>query len=257
MDKKQVLKKTLKITGDVLLYAFVIICLFSVLLTITAKKDPDGTATIFGRQMRYVQTASMEKCDETDVSKFEIKDIPVNSMIFIEAVPKNAEEAAAWYSDLKVGDVLTFKYVYLRQETITHRIIAIEEKATGGYIIKLAGDNKSENSENLVQVIDTSDANSMNYVIGKVTSTNYLFGLFITTLKHPAGIVCLIIMPAFAIMLFEIYKVMKLINADKKSKENAERQAQKNELEELRRRLAELEANKSDASDSDDSKKEN
>ncbi len=247
MDKKRVLKKALKISGDVLLYAFIAICIFSVILTITAKKDPDGAATIFGKQMRYVQTESMEKCDQTDVSKFKIKDIPVHSMIFIDVVPKDADEAEKWYSKLEIGDVLTFKYVYVRQETITHRIIDIEEKGTGGYIISLAGDNKSADSENLVQVIDTSDKNSTNYVIGKVTAKNYLFGLLITTLKHPAGIVCLIILPAFAIMLLEIYKVSKLINADRKKKESEEKKKQQSELEELRRRLAELEAQKSSA----------
>ena len=258
MDKKQTLKKALKIGGDVLLYAFVILCLISVVLTIVAKKDPDGTATIFGRQMRYVQTASMEKCDQTDVSEYKIKDIPVNSMIFIETVPTDAEEAKAWYADLKVGDVLTFKYVYVRQETITHRITKIEEKSTGGYLITLEGDNKSENSENISQVIDTTDTLGTNYIIGKVTSTNYLFGLFITTLKHPAGIVCLIILPAFFIMFFEIYRVMKLISADKKKKENEEKLKQQSELEELRRRLAELEATTPKPESTDgDNKEEN
>ena len=51
-----------------------------------------------------------------------------NKGLIFKISSENAEEAKAWYADLKVGDVLTFKYVYVRQETITHRIIDIEEK---------------------------------------------------------------------------------------------------------------------------------
>ena len=88
-------KKVWSIVSNVLLYLFIAICLIGVILTITAKKDEDGTATIFGMQMRLVISPSMEKCDATDVSDFEIKDIPVNSMVFIEVVPTDPTEAPA------------------------------------------------------------------------------------------------------------------------------------------------------------------
>lgn len=242
---KELLKKIGKIAGNVVLYAFIIISLVGVLLTITAKKDADGTATIFGKQMRFVLSPSMEKCDETDVSGFEIKDIPTKSVVFVEVVPDDNAEAEAWYSDLKVGDVLTFKYVYVTQETITHRITKIEAKETGGYLISLEGDNKSDETGALSQVIDTSEFASPNYIIGKVIGVNYPLGLFVSLLKEPAILICFVILPSVAIIIFEVIRLIGIFGAEKKQKEQEEKEQQQNELDELRRRLAELEAEKS------------
>lgn len=127
MNKIGIAKKVAKIFLNILLYGFVGICLFGVILSVVSKKDADGTANLFGYQMRFVQSPSMEKSEHTDVSGYEIKAIRVKSVVFIETVPKNAEEAFEWYSDIDVGDVLTFKYYYTRQETITHRVVDIDE----------------------------------------------------------------------------------------------------------------------------------
>ena len=70
---KQTLKKIGNVTLNVLLYIFLAICVFSVIMTITSKKDSDGAAEIFGYQLRLVISPSMEKCEYTDVSEFEIK----------------------------------------------------------------------------------------------------------------------------------------------------------------------------------------
>ncbi|MBQ8716769.1 MAG: hypothetical protein IJY43_02845 [Clostridia bacterium] len=240
--EKQKLKKAGKITVDVITYLFIVLCVLAVVLVITSKRDPDGTSTIFGKQMRYVQSPSMEKCDATDVSAFEIKDIPMRSMVFIETVPDDPAKAAEWYASLKVGDVLTFKYVYVRQETITHRITAIEPKETGGYIISLEGDNKGSDDGVLTQKIDTSIENSPNYIIGKVTGQNYPLGLLINALKSPAGIVCIIILPALAIIVLEVIKIVNVFGAERKKKDEEVKAQQQSELEELRARLAQLEA---------------
>ena len=246
METQKVLKKAGRIALDAIIYLFIALCLVAVVLVITSKKDSDGTATLFGKQMRFVQSPSMEKCEATDVSGFEIKDIPMRSMIFIDVVPDDKAKADEWYADLKVGDVLTFKYVYVRQETITHRITAIEPKETGGYIISLEGDNKSSDDGVLTQEIDTSLENSPNYIIGKVTGQSYPLGLLINVLKSPAGIVCIIILPALAIVVFEIIKIINVFSADRKKKEDKEKEMKQNELDELRRRLAELEAKNSE-----------
>ena len=248
------LKKTLKTTANVLLYAFIAISILGILLTITSKKDNDGTATLFGIQIRYVISPSMEKNESMDYSDFTIKDIPVKSMVFIDVVPEDEEEAKRWYSDLKVGDVVTFKYVYVKQDTITHRITRIEPKSDGGYIISLAGDNRESEADVQIQTIDTSLTNSPNYIIGKVVAVSYPIGLFIGALKSPVGIVCVIIIPSFIILNIEIFKMVRILGADKKKKATEEKERQQNELDELRRRLAELEANRSgegnDAKDS-------
>lgn len=241
-DKSGKAKKIVKIVLDVVLYLFLALCLFGVIVTVTAKKDPDGTANIFGYQMRFVQSASMEKCEQTDVSQFQIKDIPVKSVVFIQTVPADEKKAAEWYASLKVGDVLTFKYMYTKQETITHRIVEIvpnEEK--GGYTIQLEGDNKASDAKTLKQTIETWQTDSLNYVVGKVTSASYPLGLFVYALKSPVGLVCIIIVPCLVVIGFEIMRIVSVVNADKVKKQKETEQARQDELDELKRKLAALE----------------
>lgn len=238
--KNETLKKTLKIIGEVLLYIVIALALFVLIITITSKRDSDGTATVFGKQLRFVQSDSMGKCDLTDVSGYEIKSIPVKSCVFIEVVPEDEAKKAEWYANLKVGDVLTFKYVYTKQETITHRIISIVTNETGGYIITLEGDNKNSDSNLLKQTINTSLSDSPNYVIGKVTGQSYLLGLFVYAFKTPVGIICIIIIPCLIIIAFEIMRIAKVFGKDKKEKIKAEQEKQANEIEELKRQLAAL-----------------
>ena len=159
MDNKRI-KKIGKVALDVLLYIFLAICIFCVILTVFSRRDADGAVEIFGYQMRVVTSESMAKCELTDVSAYEIKDIPLRSMVFVQVMPEDDAEAEQWYRDLKVGDVLTFRYVYTTQVTITHRVTAITEKETGGFIIELAGDNKNDENGQLYQSIDTSIPNN-------------------------------------------------------------------------------------------------
>ena len=53
---KETLKKIGNVASNVLLGLFMAICIFSLCLTIFAKKDADGTAEIFGYQLRIVVT---------------------------------------------------------------------------------------------------------------------------------------------------------------------------------------------------------
>lgn len=238
--KNETLKKALKIAGDVVLYLIIALAMFVLVVSVTAKKDSDGTATVFGRQLRFVQSDSMAECETTDVSAYKIKSIPVKSCVFIEVVPENEQEKAAWYADLRVGDVLTFKYVYTKQETITHRIVQIEQNESGGYTITLEGDNKNADSELLSQTIDTSLFDSPNYIIGKVTGQSYLLGLLVYAFKTPVGIVCLIIVPCLIIIAFEIMRLVRVFGKEKKEKIQAQQEQQASEIEELKRQLAAL-----------------
>ena len=58
-----------RIVGNVLLYIFLAFALFSVVLSIATKKDADGAATMFGKQMRIIRSDSMSKCEQTDVQR--------------------------------------------------------------------------------------------------------------------------------------------------------------------------------------------
>lgn len=247
--KNETLKKALRITGDVLLYVIVALALFVLIISITAKKDSDGTATVFGKQLRFVQSDSMAECDLTDVSGYEIKSIPVKSCVFIDVVPENEAEKAEWYKKLKVGDVLTFKYVYTKQETITHRIVNIVDNGTGGYVIVLEGDNKNSDSNLLTQTINTSLTDSPNYVIGKVTGQSYFLGLLVYAFKTPVGIICLIIIPCLIIIAFEVMRLIRVFGKERKEKMRVEQERQADEIAELRRQLAALQGDSTQTSD--------
>ncbi len=235
-------KKVITVILDVLTYLFFAICIFALVSSVVSKKNSDGAMSFFGKQMRLVLTNSMESCEQTDVSGFDIGEIKKDAIVFIELIPDDKAEAEKWYSELKKGDVLTFKYVYVTQETITHRVVEDPVKNSGGgYTIVLEGDNKASDADTLKQVIDTSLEESPNYIIGKVTGVNYPLGLFIKALKSPIGIVCIVIIPSLIIMVFEIFRLVSVLTEKKKKAEREKAEARENELEELKRRLAELE----------------
>lgn len=225
---------TFKILGNVLLYALLALALVVLILSIATKKGEDGVATIFGKQMRIVQSDSMAKCELTDVSAYEIKDLPVKTLLVIETVP--TENADEWYRQIQEGDVLTFRYKYTEQVTITHRVTEITEKETGGFVIELTGDNKSS-EDNLLQTIDTSDTDSFNYVIGKVVWANPVLGWLVYALRSPVVIVCLIIIPCVIVIVVEIVRIINALG----EKKNEKAKKQEEEIERLKRRLAELE----------------
>lgn len=238
--------KVLNVILTIALYLIICIALFVLIISIVSKKDSDGTATVFGYQIRFVKTNSMEECDLTDVSEYDVKSIKVKSCIFIKVLPQAEEEKALWYKNLKVGDVLTFKYVYTKQETITHRIVDIKEKESGGYIITLEGDNKNAETNLLQQTIDTSLEDSPNYVIGKVTGQSYVLGVLVYAFKTPIGIVFLIIIPCFVIITFEILKLVNIFSKEKKLKIEEEKKMQEDEIEKLKRQIEELQSSNKD-----------
>ncbi len=237
-------KKILGIIGNVLSYIFFAICIFALIISVSAKKDSDGAASLFGKQLRIVVSNSMEKCDQTDVSDYEIKDIPIKSLLIIDLVPEDGKKAKEWYDDLKVGDVLTFRYVYVKQETITHRITRIEPKE-GGYLISLEGDNKASDADTIAQQIDTTLTDSPNYILGKVTGVSYAAGILLTAVKSPVGIICIIIIPCLIIMGFEIFRLVNILTERKRNIAKEKEEAREQELESLRQQLAALQGQSS------------
>ena len=237
--EKDTMKKMSGTLFNVILYVFLAVCVLSVFLTVFSKKD-DGATEVGGYQLRIVASDSMAACELTDVSAFEIKDIPVRTMVFVEVMPDDPAEADEWYRALKVGDVLTFRYVYATQVTITHRVTSVTP-VDGGYVIELAGDNKTSDSNQLYQTIDTSIPNNVNYVLGEVVGQSYVLGVIVSFLMEPVGTVALIILPCLVILILEVIKVVKMLTSDKKQKAREEAQQKDDELEELRRKLAALE----------------
>ena len=239
-------KKVANIVLDVVVVAVLLLALFTIVVTINAKKSQDKDASsIFGYQLRFVQSGSMEKCAYTDVSKYKVKSIKVKSCVFIKTAPTDVEKIKEWYKTLKVGDVLTFQY---KGEIITHRIVKIEEKETGnGYIITLKGDYKSsKDNEPAEQVIDTEvdTPAKTTYIIGKVTGQSYLLGLCVYVLKKPVGIVCVVIVPCLLMIVIQIFRIVNVLGEDKKNKRKEEQANKDDEIEELKRQLAAFQNNK-------------
>ncbi len=242
MEQTQTKNKAKHITEiifSVFSYVFFTICAIALVVTLVAKKKGDDGMQVFGYQFMTVLTESMEKNDETDVSKYDIKDIPVKSLIVIDTVPEDKAEADAWYAKLTRGDVLTFRYYYAgKQITITHRITFIEKNANGGYDITLKGDNPGgEGVHAMEQKIDTSETESFNYVIGRVTAKSYILGLLISLMKSKVGIVCIVIIPSLIIAIMEIIRIVGVVTAGKKKKVE---EAHESEMEALRRELEAL-----------------
>ncbi|MBQ8319673.1 MAG: hypothetical protein IJX81_02230 [Clostridia bacterium] len=238
------LVKVAKIVLQILLYFVLAVCLLAVIVATTTKRDENGAKTVFGHQLRIVLSDSMAECELTDVSEYEIGSLPTETLLLVEVVPTDKEKAEEWYSQLKKGDVLTFRYQYDLQVTITHRIAEDPvKKETGGYIIKLEGDNKTSESESerMYQTIDTSlSETSSNYVIGKVVGASYPLGKFIYILKQPVGIVCVIIIPALIVIIMEVVRIVSVLNEEKRKKAEEAVKVQEDEIEELKKQIAAL-----------------
>lgn len=247
MNQNKRTYQLLNVFANIFIYVFLGLSIILLCLSITSKKDKDDAINIFGYQMRIVISPSMEKNENTynEIKKFKIKDLKVKSLVFIKKVSDNED---LWYENIKKGDVLTFRYTYdNKQETITHRVIDIYKNESGiGYTINLQGDNRENNDSVAIQTIDTSDENSINYVIGKVVAKSYFFGLLIYSLKQPIGIVLLVIVPSLIIIILEIIRIINYINEEKKKKIIEEKNKQQDEIEDLKRKLASLEEKSKD-----------
>ena len=243
---KQKVLRVLQIAGDVLFCLIIAFALFVLIISVSAKRDADGTANVFGYQLRFVRSGSMEKCDQTDVSGYKIKSIPVKSCVFIKKAPAPDDQQALneWCSALSVGDVLTFQYskygaANIQDKVITHRIVKIEPKE-GGYIITLEGDNKNDTGSVGQQVIDTTKADGLDYIIGKVEGQSYFLGLCVYALKSPIGLIFIIIVPCMIVIAYEVIKIITVLNKDKKERQQQEKTAKEDEIALLRKQLEEL-----------------
>lgn len=247
-NKKRI--KSLNIIIDIFIYMFLILCMLFLIICIHVKKDSDGAVTIFGYQTRIVVSESMEKCESTydEIKKYKIRNIPVKSLVLIKTVPNKTSKQSDFYSKIKIGDVLTFKYVVgTKQETITHRVIKIYEDGNDSFI-ELRGDNVllTDNINTTSQIINIDDSNSPNFIIGKVIFKSYTLGAILFALKKPLGMFLIIIIPTLIIMIFEIVKVVNYIYIQKKTKTEKQIELQREELEKLKLKLIQLENKEGD-----------
>lgn len=239
--KKSKISKIIDTAITVITVIFAFISISFLTFAISSKKSSDGAVNVFGHEARIVVSNSMEKCEFTDVSNYEIKSLPVKTMVFIDTVPKNEEQAYAWYGDIEIGDVLTFRYrIDNAMKTITHRVINVEESLGKGYTFYLQGDNKNSPDGAMTQVIDTADVYGFNYIIGKVTGQSLFLGSVTYFVSQPLGVGLVVILPAVAIFVYELIKVVNIFSK-KKNYENQEILASKDaEINKLREQLEKM-----------------
>ena len=243
------MKRKIKKIFNFLSYCFIFLAAIFTILTINMKGNTKEGMNLFGHQMLVVETESMEANPLVDVDDFEIGSIKKNSMVFVELVDE--KDPYKFYENIVVNDVVTFRYMIgNRQETITHRVIE-RESIEGGFIFTLRGDNINEDGTTSCQIINTTETDSFNYIIGEVKSVSYVLGVIVTILKSDVGLICVIIIPCIILIIGEVIKIVGEVNKDKikKSKEKEiELDNKTKELEELKRRLLELEQEKKEGS---------
>lgn len=226
-------KKWLKILSDVLFMVLLVIIAFFAVIAITSRVTG---GKIGNHQYLVVVSSSM---DGEEQKEYDIKTIPIKSLIKVECVPDKEDEQASFYSSLKVGDVLTFNYLDLGNATITHRIIEVNVLKDNVYQYIVKGDAVENDTQTLYSDGRTGE------IIGKVVSTNGFIGHIYYFINQPIGMVAVIIIPASLLCIYEIGKVIYLLMDDRKKKkaQAIENEARKKdeEIEMLKKKLAEKE----------------
>lgn len=242
-------RKAIDIVLDVFFGLLLVFCVVGIGFSIAQKRSPDGSLTINHHQLRYVQTGSMasnETIDEAEYKTYTIQNLPINTIVSIETI---GDDHAAFYQNLKVGDVITFYYsdpvkTNYQQIVVTHRIRSIISDGKDGYVITAKGD--AVTNDDVGQVIRTADDEvSTTYIIGKVVWANYPLGATMHFLTSSWGLIFIVIIPCTLLCGYEVYKIIQMARQDHKEK-TATLQSTLSEkdqqIEEMKRRLEALEA---------------
>lgn len=192
--KERQIEKAVKIVRKLLIFLIVML-VSGMIIAAMAFSSEYG---LFGYGAKIVLSSSMEKNSNISVDQFQIKDIPVGSLIVIEYAPERSLQE--WYDALREGDVLTYVYKAVGGSiTIVHRIKSIE-KSENGYRITMAGDN----SNSALQTIDTADIDSVNRITGKVIYCSGFLGRAIYFMKNPIFVLTIFSI-AWAILIAGVY----------------------------------------------------
>ena len=253
--KKSTSRKAVDVIEWILI---VLLALFDILILIMRINMPsqDSGMNLFGNEVRIVLTGSMEGSEEFYAShpEYEIQSLPVDSAVTVRTVPTDEREQEEFYSDMKVGDILTFYYqLGSKAIPVTHRIVNIDaHTGTNGneiYRFTCMGDNPT-GDQTVSKFSPTQEVSSdSGLVIGKVTGVSVGLGWFLVHfVQNRMVVVFVVIVPCFAMMVYELVKVFMVIRKDKDSKAKAEAQArldaQRSEVEELKKQIEELKKNK-------------
>lgn len=198
-------KNPLKLILNVIFYILVAILLFFAAISITTRIT---NGKIGSSQYLVIISSSMEGEEKEE---YDIKTIKVKSLIKVDLV-----ENDSFYSTLKKGDIITFNYLSLGNETITHRIVEDPILTDGVYKYKVQGDAVTDDYQTLYSDGRTGE------IIGKVTFVSYPIGVFYFFINSKLGTVILVILPSSAICIYEIAKVIFIVSERKRLKKEVE-----------------------------------
>ena len=118
---------------------------------------------------------------------------------------------------LKIGDVITFTSTDYRYSgvTVTHRINKIEKTTDGKYLFTTKGDANN-----------TTDASRIEFddIYGKVILRIPKVGYLQYYLSSASGWIFIIVLPALAIISYDIVKLIKTLGKPKEKKDTNEKQ---------------------------------
>lgn len=162
---------------NILSWSFVVLsvalAIFVLFLVVDAKRN-DRPVEIFGRQLYFVITGSMEP------------DIKTNGVVAVQNIG---------YDSASVGDIVAFRSDLMGGQTAIHRVIEISDE---GLVTK--GDNNDWP--------DGGHVTADNYLGEVVYKTNFTAS-FITGIKQPGGVYRLILVPLLVIILIIVaYKLL-------------------------------------------------
>lgn len=270
----------LKIAGNVIFYAVIILLLIFSIMNIKAGSSNGGFPNIFGKGFLAVKTESMERENEmpTEYNDYSIGEIKKNDLVYEKVLNSKS------INNLKVGDVITFFDPSIKALN-THRIIIIDK--TDGVVTRIVcqGDysvsviakydptdaSKAAVNQTLIDRGDIQIISDMSNVKGIVTGVKSGAGKVIINIQQ--NWLWYFVLPVLVFLLIEIFMVIKNIMDLKGAKQKAELASNKEVMmadleaqkEEMRKQiLAELKAQQAaldedkkeekvdDVSDSDD-----
>ena len=264
----------LKIAGNVIFYAVIILLLIFSIMNINAGSSNGGFPNIFGKGFLAVKTESMERDTGSGsgvpsyYDDYSIGEIKKNDLVYEKVLNSKS------INNLKVGDVITFFDPSIKALN-THRIVYILEEDGKRVCIYAQGD-KSVSLYGKFDLDNVDQKKNQNLIssgeVQEITSDNFsnIKGI-VTGVKSGAGKVILniqqnwlwyFVLPVLVFLLIEIFMVVKNIMDLKGAKQKAELASNKEVMmadleaqkEEMRKQiLAELKAQQAAL---DDGKKE-
>ncbi len=239
----------LKIVGNVIFYAVIILLLIFSIMNIKAGSSNGGFPNIFGKGFLAVKTESMERDTGSGsgvpsyYDDYSIGEIKKNDLVYEKVLNSKS------INNLKVGDVITFFDPSIKALN-THRIIRIEKDENnvvnritcqGDYSVSLFGvydpvNGTPSTNQSLIDRGDIQIISDMSNVKGIVTGVKSGAGKVILNIQQ--NWLWYFVLPVLVFLLIEIFMVIKNIMDLKGAKQKAELASNKEVM------MADLEAQK-------------